>query len=230
MIYNTELIGTIIKKERKNKGWTQDKLAKKLNVSHKQVSNYETGALVPPLDNLFRLCELFECELGYLLGESDYSDKTKLETLFCSTTGFTREALQAIIYLTERTNKSSGENKSVINNLITSSLFPNFIDRLTDVDHAISNYNSIWKTLEEKIGSDLLDDALTAYTDPSIDYLNDTEYQKEHPDVCNAISELDKSISKAHDISGSIDIARYHLNKAMESLVDNIYPHSKYDV
>lgn len=45
------------------------KLGDKLGVSGKQISNYESGALMPPMDILIKLCEVYECELEFLLNE-----------------------------------------------------------------------------------------------------------------------------------------------------------------
>ena len=57
MIYNEVTIGKIIKQERKNKGWTQEYLGNKLNIVGKQISNYENGITIPPVEVLFKLCD-----------------------------------------------------------------------------------------------------------------------------------------------------------------------------
>ena len=53
MKYNKEQIGNIIKNERKNRGLSQNELGELIFVSGKQVSQYEKGALFPPLSVLF---------------------------------------------------------------------------------------------------------------------------------------------------------------------------------
>lgn len=227
MKYESEFIGKVIKSEREKNGWTQEKLAKKMGVSNKQISNYEHGYLIPPIENLQRLCELFGCELGYILGEEDYSDHTKLNTTICKKTGLSPEALDAIISLTGNAGLDlEFTRRKVINKLFTDKAFAIFIDRLCELDYYESNYNAITQDLEEKLGKELLDQALDVYSNPQIDPEHDTEYQSEHPDICKAILLLDEKISEMHDIRQSIDMARYHLNKAMELLIDDIYPKS----
>ena len=69
MKYSAEVTGKIIKKERDNRCWSQKTLGDKLGVSGKQISNYESGVLMPPMDILIEMCEVFDCELGYILNE-----------------------------------------------------------------------------------------------------------------------------------------------------------------
>ena len=99
MKYNTEQIGKTIKSEREKKGWSQEKLGKKLHISGKQISIYEKGNL-PPLENLLALCDLFDCELGYLLGEDTYSKGTKIETEIYEKTGLLPETVKSLEYIT----------------------------------------------------------------------------------------------------------------------------------
>lgn len=96
MRYDQEKTGKLIHDERVKRGWSQAKLGELINVSHKQVSNYELGKLIPPMDVLFALCEVFGCELGYLLGEEDYSEGTRLMNAFCKYSGLAPEAVEAL--------------------------------------------------------------------------------------------------------------------------------------
>ena len=47
MNYSPEIIGNKIKEQRSKKKWSQDTLGKKLNMSGKQISNYEKAILTP---------------------------------------------------------------------------------------------------------------------------------------------------------------------------------------
>lgn len=100
MKHSSEKIGKNIKKERLKRGWSQAKLGKSLGVSGKQISNYENEDpnknTLPPLDILLNMCDLFDCDLGYLIGEDGYSQKTKKLTIAANETGFTEESLQQI--------------------------------------------------------------------------------------------------------------------------------------
>ena len=57
-----------LKKIRKQKGYTQQKLAQKLNYGSTAIANYEGGRNEPSLDDLISLCELLEVTPNELLG------------------------------------------------------------------------------------------------------------------------------------------------------------------
>lgn len=226
MKYNTEEIGNIIKLEREKNNMTQKQLSDELHVTNKQISNYEHGKLTPPIDILLNLCRIFDCELGYLLGENDYSKGTKLQTAICDKTGLSINSIEAITELSK--DRWRGDNYiTVLNRLLSSDVFPKFIDELSEVDSTTSDFNDIMPKLENKLGKEMFKHTLEAYYDPHIDYEHDTEFQNNNPKLCNAMFELDQSLTKKHDLECAMDISRYHLNKTMEALIDNMYPESK---
>ena len=58
---------------RKQKGWSQEELAEKLDVSRQSVSKWESGTSVPDLTRILQMSELFGVTTDYLLkgdGES----------------------------------------------------------------------------------------------------------------------------------------------------------------
>lgn len=59
---------------RKSKGWSQEDLAEKLNVSRQAVSRWENGSALPDANNIFQLSKLFGVTADYLL--NDDQDKT----------------------------------------------------------------------------------------------------------------------------------------------------------
>lgn len=56
-----------IKQLRIEKGWSQDTLAKKLNISNAMISAYELGIRGINLEMLNKICELFDVSTDYLL-------------------------------------------------------------------------------------------------------------------------------------------------------------------
>lgn len=60
-----------LKRARKRAGYTQVELAKMLNVSIKTIMNWEQGIATPAVDTLIGLCDLYECDLDYLMGKID---------------------------------------------------------------------------------------------------------------------------------------------------------------
>lgn len=58
-----------IKALRKNKGFTQDELASRLNVVRQTVSKWEKGYSVPDAEMLQKMAEIFETDVSQLLGK-----------------------------------------------------------------------------------------------------------------------------------------------------------------
>lgn len=67
MAKNTHKIGDIIAKLRKEKAWTQQVLADKLNVSDKAISKWESNKGDPSIEFLPKLAELFNVTIDYLM-------------------------------------------------------------------------------------------------------------------------------------------------------------------
>lgn len=64
-----------IKALRKQKGYSQEQLADKLNVVRQTVSKWEKGYSVPDADMLEELADIFEVQVGELLGKESISDE-----------------------------------------------------------------------------------------------------------------------------------------------------------
>lgn len=68
---NPELLKNRIKEVRKEKNYTQVKLAKELNTTHSAISSYENGHLIMPLIFLYQLSCIFQVSMDWLLGRSN---------------------------------------------------------------------------------------------------------------------------------------------------------------
>lgn len=91
MTYKISATAQRIGQARKEKKLTLESVAEKCGVKQYQtVSKWENGNSVPSLDNLFKLCDLFGCDLGYLLGE--YECKTRAAADIQEMTGLSRLA------------------------------------------------------------------------------------------------------------------------------------------
>lgn len=65
-----------IKELRKEKNLTQEELAKALGLNAKSsVANYENGSNAPSDEIKFKMCNLFNCSMDYLMGKSDYKNE-----------------------------------------------------------------------------------------------------------------------------------------------------------
>ena len=68
---SVEYLGDKLKALRKNKGWTQTDLAKRLGLVTGTISAYETGQKYPSIEVLIKICNLFNTSADYMLGLSD---------------------------------------------------------------------------------------------------------------------------------------------------------------
>jgi len=64
-------IGTIIRKIRNEKGFTQEEAAEKLNVSRQTISNWENGRSYPDIISVIRMSEVYSVSLDRLLKEDE---------------------------------------------------------------------------------------------------------------------------------------------------------------
>lgn len=64
-----------IKELRKEHGYTQEDLAKKLHLNAKSsIANYESGSNSPSDEIKLKLCGIFNCSMDYLMGETNYKN------------------------------------------------------------------------------------------------------------------------------------------------------------
>lgn len=80
--------GENLKLLRTKKGYSQETLAEKVNVSRQSVSKWETGESYPEMNNILELCKIFHCKINDLVNDNitdiDYLDeeiKTKITSL-----------------------------------------------------------------------------------------------------------------------------------------------------
>ncbi len=59
---------------RKSKGWSQEDLAERLNVSRQAISRWENGTALPDAGNLLQLSQLYGVSADYLLNDEYESD------------------------------------------------------------------------------------------------------------------------------------------------------------
>lgn len=59
---------------RKQKGWSQEELAERMDVSRQSVSKWESGASTPDLSRVLQLAELFQVSTDFLLKEEGISE------------------------------------------------------------------------------------------------------------------------------------------------------------
>lgn len=64
------MFGERVKELRINQSWTQQELGNRLGVSKQSVSNWENGNIMPSIELLCRLADLFQVPTDYLLNSN----------------------------------------------------------------------------------------------------------------------------------------------------------------
>ena len=65
---------------RKEKGWSQEKLAEQINVSRQSISKWESGQVLPEIEKIIELSKIFQVTTDYLLLDEN-SEKTSTEVI-----------------------------------------------------------------------------------------------------------------------------------------------------
>lgn len=97
MVYDSKKIGERIRKERKKAGVNQSDFAEMMGLADKSrqtVMKWERGEIIPDIKKLFKMCEIFNCELGYLLCE--YDCKNKVSSDVRAVTGLSEKAVMTL--------------------------------------------------------------------------------------------------------------------------------------
>lgn len=102
---------------RKQRGWRQEDLAQKMNVSRQAIGNYESEDRGLDVRNINRLCEIFGCSADYLLCRSelpgnDLTDEEQALVLaFRRADPNLQEAVRHILapFIREATDAASGK-------------------------------------------------------------------------------------------------------------------------
>ncbi len=226
MEYNQEEIGKMIKKEREKRSWSQSKMGEKINVSGKQISIYENGGL-PPLDNLLRICKVFDVELGYLLGEESYQKGTKLETQIYNLTGLTNKSMEVLEYLTSPKSRfyfghESESIRRILNSFICAEGFPNLIDAFFSIySCGLSSIN-----LEEKYIADFSDSIRNQVGEmltSSIDYEYDSSVEALPDEVAQAYMMVNSIIDEQRKQEFNAKVGRYEVNEALISILNQMF-------
>jgi len=61
-----------LKKLRKNKKMSQEILAEKIGVSRQSIYNWENNLAIPKITDILLICDIFGCELNFLIYNNDF--------------------------------------------------------------------------------------------------------------------------------------------------------------
>lgn len=223
-----ELLGKMIKERRNKKKMTQEALAEKVGVSAKQISSYENGHQYPPMDMLFKLCEVLDCDLGYLLGQEDYKDVTLLRTSIENATGLTPKSLDTIIGIK---NGMVGAYLPALNKLLSDKgALLSILIPLTRLEKLEQEKADRYTALVNKYGEEMIAEARRRDLDRTIppDDPNAPEIDKQLLDVMHALNEDEKEDYKID--TDIIPAVRYELFESLITLINKLYPSNSLNI
>lgn len=163
MKYNKVEIGERIRKNRKALGYKKQddfiealqKIYPKAPKDRGTIGSWENGDNLPDLDTMLAICELFDCDLSYLVG--DIEAKTRDKQFIIDETGLSEEAID-ILY----DCKSAKDDRSVFYYFPEMRIMPEFLSFL--ITHKGSGRISDSKVLYDIISRIYkLQEAETAY-------------------------------------------------------------------
>lgn len=226
MKYDSEQIGRKIREERKKAALTQDELGKLLFISGKQVSNYEKGKPLPSLETLLMMSELFHCELGYLLGEQSYKDRSKLNTAICESLGISSRAVESLRAATRKgLTQELVERQEIISRFFESPFLGEFFDCLFDavsISKRLDRSGSdAYDSLSGRYGNEITESAVKALLCGPIDTTNSAENQ-DRTELQEAVKELNASIDRSRDDEYALKVAKYELRETFETLIRSL--------
>lgn len=152
-------IGERIRKERIEAGYkNQSDFAVALGLkedSRQSVGSWENGIRFPSLDMFLKMCEIFECEIGYLLCEFDC--KTKEQTDVQKATGLSNKSINRLFLFRTR-NKET--NAFVFNSPINSIIeHDSFVELLEAIKKHVWSFNENHYCIDDT--NDEIKDALS---------------------------------------------------------------------
>jgi transcriptional regulator with XRE-family HTH domain len=67
-----------LKELRKNRGWSQGQLAKKIDADLQRISKYERGVIWPTMELMVKLAKVFDVSIDFLIRDDQNTAVTKI--------------------------------------------------------------------------------------------------------------------------------------------------------
>lgn len=135
MSYSWHIIGERIRKNRKEKGLSQEQLAEYLEqittspTKRQTVAGWENGKPVKKIEQLTALCEIFDCDMAYLLCECD--SRRIVSQQVAPALGLSEKALDNLI----TANKNHNPYVHILSELLEDESILNYISSCTTADY-----------------------------------------------------------------------------------------------
>ena len=221
MKYDPMKLGSMILKCREEKKYSQSKLGEELakrmaddpearKFNRRTIGDWESGRTSPRVNALLTLCDIFDCELGYLLGEPGYESMTRSATDIVKETNLSSEAVQMLqeFRISASKREANQANKymhpdefipSLISFMLESDDFNRLVNRICSQNRKTITYalkpdiekeiiTEAYKAAQEDLGSNALTDISRLQA----------QYKTE---IKNVITEKKDEIAERHPLS-----------------------------
>lgn len=127
-----------LKSLRDSQNWTQQELADNIEVGLKTVRNWEKEQNEPAcngmrLDNFISLCNKFECDPEYLIG--DLPTPRKVNADIIAETGLTESAVESLVQIKATANSITGSAKMMLLNAMLEDVV--FLENAANILYAL---------------------------------------------------------------------------------------------
>lgn len=143
--YDLAAIGERISKERSKIGKSMEEIAVMVGTTRQSISKWEKGQGSPGIYDFLKLCDIFNCELGYLLCEEGYTCKTRKATDIQAAIGLSEDSIISLTEIAEN-QKYSAVILKFLNDLLDYSELPSIAiayEQLKAGVHKEQEYNII---------------------------------------------------------------------------------------
>lgn len=148
MKYNKEKIAQRIKKERIAAGLTQQELADAVFHDRQLIIKWERGASFPSLEDMVNLCDIFNCELGYLLCEFD--DCKTYDEQFCHDfLGISPDSVNKLIEW--KNNSLKRKNLSGLDVVLSCVNFDSALGQVNEYENNTQTYSFLQKRYNKEV-------------------------------------------------------------------------------
>lgn len=197
---NISLFKERLKHERKNAQLTLESLAEIIHTSRQTISLWEKGASSPSVHDLIKLCEVFECDFGYLVGE--YDCRTRQATDIQAEIGLSEKAINKLLFMN---TLDTSEELDIISSLMTNPYFLSAVQktaRFLSISKKCKERDSELKKAKEAITQDdyytihaITDEIILSQTG-----VKSTELQASELGILYKLSALDDFQSALRDV------------------------------
>lgn len=227
-----------------NKNLTQTEFADRLNERYDtkftqttisdwlNVDNYRGNRKIgfPKYENMVLIAEYLEVDLGYLTGETDMETFTVEKA--SKYTNLSEEAINSVLKITGNDRScinwgyESEKYRKVLNKLLISSEFIEFVKALGDMEAVYADKNKTQQPLEtlcEELGTELFDVACK-YSGSCTEELEGLHLSEEEIDAINLFDKAqDDSYSLYLKNEYDIKVCKYSAQEALTLLINRLY-------